>query len=252
VLDGSGWCGDDVEVACDAALELRNDSSAAELFIVERLAWTDTAVVAADVFALQEFRDLFSAEALRPGERVTVGAMTILFTDLRESTALYDRIGDAPAFGRVLDHFHALRRSLEQEHGAIVKTIGDAVMAVFTEPAGAVRAVLRAHEMLAADADGIQPVQLKCGAHYGSCIAVTLNERLDYFGSTVNMAARLGGLAQGGDIVLSEELFSDPGVAALVQRMELVVSSEEVLLKGYSLPVRCYRLRPARIYASRC
>ena len=251
-LGVSGWAGDDAHVQPDATLELHNGSAQPQLFIIERLAWSDYAVVAADVFALQEFRDLFSAEALRAGERVTVGATTVLFTDLRESTALYDRIGDAPAFGRVLDHFAALRTALEQEHGAIVKTIGDAVMAVFTSPAGAVRAILRAHEILAADIDGIQPVQLKAGAHHGSCIAVTLNDRLDYFGTTVNIAARLGAVAQGGDVVISDDIFRDPEVADVVQRLQLDVITEEILLKGCSRPVRFHRLRPARATFSRC
>ncbi|HUF51471.1 MAG TPA: adenylate/guanylate cyclase domain-containing protein [Longimicrobiales bacterium] len=251
-LTAAGWSSADADVASDARLDLHNDTDVPQLFIIERVAWSDRAVVAADVFALQEFRDLFAAEALRPGERVSIGATTILFTDLRASTALYDRIGDAPAFGQVLDHFTALRQALEQEEGAIVKTIGDAVMAVFHRPVGAVRAILRAHELLAASMDGIQPVQLKAGAHYGSCIAVTLNDRLDYFGATVNIAARLGAAAEGGDVVISDDIYRDPEVAQLVQALQLDVVTEEVLLKGCSRPVRCHRLRTARVHWSRC
>src|SRR6185437_10449918 len=126
----------------------------------------------------------------------------ILFTDLRASTRLYRQIGDAPAFGVVLDHFDVLRAAVAAEGGAVVKTIGDAVMATFQRPVAALHAVLAAQRALASPAAGARPLRLKAGLHYGPCIAVTLNDRLDYFGSTVNIAARLVGLSGGSDIIL--------------------------------------------------
>ena len=92
------------------------------------MAWTDQAATAAEVTSLQTFRDLFSREILRPGESISVGSLTILFTDLRDSTILYRQVGDAPAFGRVLDHFIVLREAITAEDGAVIKTIGDEVM----------------------------------------------------------------------------------------------------------------------------
>jgi class 3 adenylate cyclase len=91
---------------------------------------------AAEVTALQMFRDLFAAEALRSGEQISVGTLTVLFTDLKNSTRLYREIGDATAFGRVMNHFDVLKQVIAEEDGAMVKTIGDAVMAVFRQPAG--------------------------------------------------------------------------------------------------------------------
>ena len=114
------------------------------------------------------------------------------------------------------DHFRLLREAIEPERGSVVKTIGDAVMAVFVEPAGAVRAVLRAHAAMEGLA-GTPGLVLKAGVHAGPCIAVTLNDRLDYFGSTVNVAARLAGLSEGNDFVLSDPVRQDPGVVALLQ-----------------------------------
>jgi class 3 adenylate cyclase len=170
------------------------------------------------VLTTQAFRDLFTAEALRAGEQMSVGSLAILFTDLCNSTRLYRRIGDAPEVGRVLTHCDVLRDAIAAEEGAMVKTIGDAVMAVFRSPAAALRAILAAQHRLAesdaAHPDG--PLILKAGVHYGPCIAVTLNERLDYFGSTVNIAARLGGLSAGNDVVISDAVRSDPEVAALL------------------------------------
>ncbi len=56
---------------------------------------------------------------------------------------------------------------------------------------------------------------LKIGIHKGACIAVTLNDRLDYFGQTVNTASRVQGLAGAEEIYVTEEVFAFPGVKAL-------------------------------------
>jgi class 3 adenylate cyclase len=182
---------------------------------------------------LQIFRDLFASEALRPGEKISVGTLTVLFTDLRHSTQLYREIGDATAFGLVMNHFDVLKKAIAEEDGALVKTIGDAVMAVFRDPPAALRAMLRAQQMLAAPPDGGSPLTLKAGIHTGPCIAVTLNDRLDYFGSTVNLAARLEGLSTGDDVIISRALYDDPEVRALVDSGEIQANAFDVELKGF-------------------
>lgn len=243
-LQGDGWHLSTPVVGTTLALTLDNPTAAEHLFIVERTAWSDQAVIAADVFALQTFRDLFSSEALRPGEQVSVGSLTVLFTDLRSSTALYREIGDAPAFGLVMNHFDVLRRVIEAEEGAIVKTIGDAVMAVFRQPLHAVRAMCRAQTLLAVPGEWGRTLSLKAGIHHGPCIAVTLNERLDYFGTTVNVAARLVEQSTGGDVVISETVFADPAVRAWLDNppTPLAVRADTVLLKGFDAPRPIYRL----------
>jgi class 3 adenylate cyclase len=163
-----------------------------------------------------------------------VGSLTILFTDLRNSTRLYREIGDAPAFGRVMDHFDVLRKAIAAEDGALVKTMGDSIMAIFRRPASALRAILNVQRLLASPPHSAQPLLLKAGIHHGPCIAVTLNDRLDYFGSTVNMASRLESLSSGRDVIISAAVRADPEVA------EMLVHSEgssaepfEAMLKGY-------------------
>jgi class 3 adenylate cyclase len=222
-----------VDTPGEQIIALENASDERRLMLVERMAWTDQALTAAEVIALQEFRDLFSAEALRPGEAINVGNMAILFTDLVDSTRMYRQIGDAPAFGRVMDHFAVLRTAMQEEEGALVKTIGDAVMAVFRRPAGAIRTVLRAQHLLATLPEGVRPPNLKAGIHFGPCIAVTLNDRLDYFGSTVNIAARLDGLSKGGEIVISEAVADDPEVQSLLREPHVNCAPFEAQLKGY-------------------
>jgi class 3 adenylate cyclase len=232
-LSNSGWNRETLRVAERFALDVRNETGAEQLLILERMAWNDQATTAAEVTALQMFRDLFAAEALRPGEQISVGTLTVLFTDLRDSTKLYREIGDATAFGRVMNHFDVLRKAIAEHDGAIVKTIGDAVMAVFRCAADGVVAMLEAQRTLAQPPEGTMPLQLKAGLHTGPCIAVTLNDRLDYFGSTVNLAARLEGLSSGSDVIISRSVFEDAQVRELLQSKRLSATEFDMTLKGF-------------------
>ena len=232
-LSTDGWTRDTLNVAEKFTLEVRNETSAEQLLMLERMAWNDQATTAAEVTALQMFRDLFAAEALRPGEQISVGTLTVLFTDLRDSTKLYREIGDATAFGRVMNHFDVLRKSIAEHDGAIVKTIGDAAMAVFRCASDGVIAMLEAQRALAEPADGSMPLQLKAGLHTGPCIAVTLNDRLDYFGSTVNMAARLEGLSSGHDVIISGSVYEDTSVRRLLEEKRLSAEEFDMSLKGF-------------------
>lgn len=231
----AGWVNEELEIATNGRINLENETADEQLFILERTSWNDEAATAAEVTALQVFRDLFAAEALRPGEQISVGTLTVLFTDLKDSTRMYREIGDATAFGRVMNHFDILKEAIAGEDGALVKTIGDAVMAVFRSPAGAVRAMLHAQKKLAAPSVETRPLSLKAGVHTGPCIAVTLNDRLDYFGSTVNMAARLEAQSTGEDIVISSAVYYDPEVRELLGDAAGGFSADrfEMPLKGF-------------------
>ena len=164
--------------------------------------------------ALQVFRDLFATEVVRPGEEISIGSVTLMFTDLRDSTRLYRRIGDASAFGRVREHFEILEEAIAAEGGSIVKTMGDAVMATFRQPIGALKAVWKAQSVIAERGEPM--LWLKVGLHKGPCIVVNLNDRLDYFGSTVNITARLPNFSQGGELIFSEDFYSDPEIREFI------------------------------------
>ena len=126
-----GWFDRDITISTQPTILFDNSLNEEQFIVMERLTWADHAVTAAEVTTLQQFRDLFAEEALRPGDQISVGSLTILFTDLCDSTRMYREIGDAPAFGVVMNHFDVLVEAVSSEGGAIVKTIGDAVMAVF-------------------------------------------------------------------------------------------------------------------------
>jgi class 3 adenylate cyclase len=232
-LSNNGWSEEPLQVNENLTLTLQNETGAEQLVILERLEWSDQATTAAEVTALQMFRDLFASEALRPGEQISVGTLTVLFTDLRNSTQLYREIGDATAFGRVMSHFDVVRKSIADHDGAIVKTIGDAVMAVFRSAADGLLAMLEVQQALAEPGDGSRPLQLKAGLNTGPCIAVTLNDRLDYFGSTVNMAARLECLSSGSDVIISRSVYEDPRVHELIESDSFDAAPFDMELKGF-------------------
>jgi class 3 adenylate cyclase len=215
--------------------ELVNDTASEIAILVEDRSWARDALTAPEAISLQAFRDLFAAATLRPGDEAGVSQVALLFTDLRGSTALYERVGDAQAYNRVREHFALLAAIVRDHDGAVVKTIGDAVMASFGDPAQAVRAALAMQAKLQGG-----DLVLKLGIHMGPSVVVTLNDRLDYFGSTVNMAARLQGQSRGGDIVLSRAVADDPAVQAAIA--SLPRSEEQVMLKGFDRPVGFVRL----------
>jgi class 3 adenylate cyclase len=225
----------------------RNKSSKILVAILEKVRWDPYAVTAAQVTAFQEFRDLFSSEVLAPGQQVSIENLSIFFTDLKGSTSLYEEVGEASAFNRVRSHFEFLIERIKQNHGAIVKTIGDAVMAVFSTPEGAVHAALEIQSE-AMDFNRSHnfdpPLIIKIGVHHGPAIAVNANDHLDYFGRTVNIAARVQRESTGGDVVLSEELFQSPAVQKALQEFQFKTTSFQASLKGIEGTFTLYRLRP--------
>lgn len=231
-----------------ATVRLENRGEKEVTLVVESRAWVAEALTAHRATTMQAFRDLFATEILRPGDEAGIGQVTLMFTDLRGSTALYGRIGDAAAYHLVREHFAFLAAMVREHDGAVIKTIGDAVMAAFSDPSRALAAALAVQNRVAAfnrehatsngaEGDGLV---IKLGLHTGSCIAVSLNGRLDYFGSTVNLAARLQGQSRGGDIVISEALAADPAVAGPLAQLR--AERETATVKGITEPVAFRRI----------
>ncbi|HTO23981.1 MAG TPA: adenylate/guanylate cyclase domain-containing protein, partial [Spirochaetia bacterium] len=193
--------------------------------------WPSAAVVS----SLQDFRDLFSSEMLSLDETFSIENLGFLFTDLKGSTEMYERLGDAQAFALVKEHFYIMERLVREHHGAIVKTIGDAVMAVYTDPREAVATavdMIEAFEDLDTKRKLKDAIIVKVGIHHGPCIAVTLNERIDYFGTTVNIAARVQGLSDGRDVMASGAIFDETGAADLLRQKGWASEKFTTSLKG--------------------
>jgi class 3 adenylate cyclase len=192
----------------------------------------------------QTFRDIYRTDTLDVDQRLKITSLTFLFTDLKGSTALYERVGDLVAYDLVRQHFHILYEVVAAEAGAVVKTIGDAVMATFQTPDRALAAALRMREeMTRINAERKnEDLLLKIGIHEGPCLAVTLNNSQDYFGQTVNMAARVQGLASSRAIFVTKSVVEDEKSAKILETSGLHPTMQRAALRGIADETTVYEI----------
>ena len=192
----------------------------------------------------QTFRDIYRTDTLDVDQRLKITSLTFLFTDLKGSTALYERVGDLVAYDLVRQHFRVLHEVVAAEAGAVVKTIGDAVMATFPTPDRALAAALRMREEMARinTERNNEDLLLKIGIHEGPCLAVTLNDHQDYFGQTVNMAARVQGLASSRAIIVTKPVVDDPNAAKILEKSGLHPTMQHAALRGIGEETMVYEI----------
>lgn len=198
----------------------------------------------------QTFRDLFHIQSLPTDLQLKVSNITILFTDLKSSTELYEKKGDISAYNIVQKHFELLKAATREFSGAIIKTIGDAVMASFSTPSEGVSAAIDMLEKikLMNQVKDEHEVAIKVGLHSGNALAVCANETLDYFGQTVNLAARVQGLAEGGEICMTTPVYITDNVQQSLSSNKYFVEKISSQLKGISIPTTVYKCRSEEKY----
>ena len=187
----------------------------------------------------QTFRDIYRTDTLDVDQGLKITSLTFLFTDLKGSTELYDRVGDIVAYDLVREHFRVLNEIVASQGGAVVKTIGDAVMATFPTPDRALAAALRMRVSVRALKNDLL---IKIGIHEGPCLAVTLNDRLDYFGQTVNIAARVQGLASDRAILATKPVVEHPDVAKILTTNKLAATAQLAALRGVADKMAVYQI----------
>ncbi len=187
----------------------------------------------------QTFRDLYRTDTLDVDQRLKITSLTFLFTDLKGSTELYDRVGDLVAFDLVNQHFHVLNEIVATESGAVVKTIGDAMMATFPTPDRAVAAALRMRNAIRKLDENLL---VKIGIHEGPCLAVVLNERQDFFGQTVNIAARVQGLADSHAILATGQVMDNAEASQMLRTNGITPLEQKRPLRGISDRVTIYEI----------
>jgi len=192
----------------------------------------------------QTFRDIYRTETLAIGQRLKILSLTFLFSDLKDSTELYEHVGDLVAFDLVNEHFRLLQEIIASERGAVVKTIGDAVMATFETPDRGIAAAIRMREAMSdlGAQRRHQSLRLKIGIHEGSCLAVTLNDQQDYFGQTVNIASRVQGLAASRSIVVTEQVVENAQASALLESSGLKPTLRRATLSGIADEMSIYEI----------
>lgn len=199
----------------------RNPSDREETLVVELRDEDNNALRPAELFGLQLFRDTFGSQSLADGIKIELGSQNVLFTDIVGSTRLYLENGDGAAFQSVRRHFQKIFEVVRTMNGAVVKTIGDAAMAVFADPLQCARAAIALQKGFTGGED-TGGVLLRISIHTGPCLAVKLNSGVDYFGNTVNYAAKLQQFAGAREIAFSPEFFSDERVRRLFSGESLV------------------------------
>lgn len=230
-----------LEVGPGGSVLLENREADARHAKLERTEWAFNAATAHHVGTMPEFRSLFGAASLRPGLALKISGVAILFSDLCGSTALYARVGDAAAFGVVTDSFAFGARVVEARGGTIVKTMGDAIMAAFVDPAQGLDAaaeLVRAWEAFRAGTPLAEHLDIKVGLFAGPCTVVAANRTLDYFGQTVNSAARVQHLAGPRELVVASALLD----AGPVPEGLRVIERFEASVKGIEAPLALVRL----------
>jgi class 3 adenylate cyclase len=190
------------------------------------------------------FREIFGDETLSVDQSLEIRSATVLFSDVTGSTAMYERLGDARAYRLIRDHFDLVFSAIGDHDGVAIKTIGDEVMGVFADEVSAVRASFQMQQSLEASnqsRDDDEELTLKIGVHRGPVIAVTLNNRIDYFGRTVNIAARTQAVSGAGELSMAEPFLNAPGVKKALREHVSNLKRGMVNMKGIEKPVAVYR-----------
>lgn len=132
-------------------------------------------------------------------------AITVLFTDIKGSTAYFERFGDIAGLAMVHECNEILRLAIEHHNGRVIKTIGDAVMAAFDDYNESVRAAIAMQRRLREKNSARKKedeLQVRIGLHYG--IGIVKSD--DVFGDVVNVASRVESIAEAGQIIISDSL----------------------------------------------
>ncbi|MCH7999245.1 MAG: adenylate/guanylate cyclase domain-containing protein, partial [Chloroflexi bacterium] len=177
------------------------------------------------------------ASAAEPAE---AGAFrTVLFTDVEGSTALTQRLGDARARDVLREHERMVRAALSSHGGAEVKTMGDGFMASFTSATGALECAIAMQRAFAEHNESAEePIKVRVGLNAGEPIAEDDPDgRADLFGTAVNLAARIAGEAEGGEV-----LASDVVRQLVAGKRFLFADRGETALRGFEEPVRLYEV----------
>jgi len=170
--------------------------------------WQTANIIRTDGFgaavrsSIEELADWAEVERPDLARLAPNGKVAIMFSDIEESTALNERIGDR-SFVKVIEaHDRQVRRLVRANDGHVVKSQGDGFMVAFADPAAAVRCGVAMQHALQRDAKRLRnnSIRVRIGIHMGKSV----RRGDDLFGRNVAMAARVAGKADGGEILVSE------------------------------------------------
>jgi serine/threonine protein kinase/class 3 adenylate cyclase len=227
------------------ALILENPHPGELVVRIERTATRTDALTAARATSMSLFRELFPNEVLAPGQLATVSMVTLMVTalDPQQADALYQDLGDVRAFSVVQEYIQRQSDAIREGGGAVVKTMGEGLLASFADVEAAVRTGLDLGPRLI-QMEAAHQLRLRVGIHRGTSLAATVNDHLDYFGTTARQAVATLQHSRGGDLVLTQPVAADPAVAALLHARKIEGEVVPAALAGKSHVIRV-KIEPA-------
>ena len=214
------------------------NNTARELEVrIERTAGRQMALTAAAAASIPLFREMFPDEVLAPGQIVSVTNITLLLAELCGANRLYHELGDGPAFGKIRTSLQRMEEAVRTSGGAVVKIVGEGIVATFGDSASALNAAV---SLLQHSVSDESPRRL--AMHRGPALVTTLNDRLDYFGETVNFARQLLEAAQAAELLLTASTMSQDDLASTLKDHPIAIETV-----GFTLPesatilLRCRR-----------
>lgn len=201
-------------------LELHNDTDRAQLVRLERTTPRDDVFTASRALSSPLFKRLYPHEVLADDAMVRVGSVIILIVepvfaqradvDIEQLYSLYRRIDEV----------------VTRHEGAVVRLHGDGVLSVFHDAAAAVQAVTALRT---------SSVAIRAALHRGAAGAVTLNERLDYFGTSIQEAIALVARARGGELLVSDAVADERSLAVARDAGAVMATISTIDDVGYRL-----------------
>ena len=204
---------------------------------LERTADRSMALTAAAAASIPVFREMFPHEVLAPGQIVSVTNITLLMAEICGAIELYQSLGDGPAFGKIRTRLLQVDETIKSHDGAIVKIVGDGILATFqnSESAiGAITALLNAtHEM----------PPLRMALHRSSALVTTINDRLDYFGEALHLLRTMLHMAKANELILTASVLpSDSGGTISPLDGLQIVPLERIIADTAIVAYRCHRI----------
>ncbi|MGI9427583.1 MAG: protein kinase domain-containing protein [Bythopirellula sp.] len=220
------------------ALTLTNDYDREIVVRLERSIPMKDVVTAAQASSLPMFREMFPDESPKLGQLINVSTVTLLAIDLVDADRIYEDLDDASAF-LCVRQFHTQLEQLAAKHsGAIVKVMGTETLLAFETPLEIMNLVAELVEKLN---QAEQNLQLCAAVHHGTALATSIDEHLDYFGSTVHIVRRIMQQAGAGELWITEAVAADPLVVQTIQDRQLTTEFIDLPQLGRS-GMRCQRV----------
>ena len=201
---------------------------------LERTADRPMALTASAAASIPVFREMFPQEILAPGLIVSVTNITLLMAEICGTNELYQSLGDGPAFSKIYTRLQDVDETIRSHGGAIVKIVGDGVLATFQNPEFALAACT---VMLLAKED---TPALRMALHRSSALVTTINNRLDYFGEALHLLRTMLHMAEANELILTASVLPIRDAAGGFKLNGLqAVPLEQIVADSATITYRC-------------